>query len=116
MMNYKQGDIVSVWFPDSNLLTVKKRPGIVLQKDNLNTGLDQLIIGMVTTNLARKGHASRIFVDITTPFGQATGLVSDSVIMTDNMVTVLSSEIHRKIGSYADLDALKAAIKYTFGL
>jgi mRNA interferase MazF len=116
MISYKQGDIVSVWFPDSNLLTVKKRPGIVLQKDNLNAGLDQLIIGMVTTNLARRGHGSRIFVDITTPLGQATGLVSDSVIMTDNMATVLSSEIHRKLGTYSDLDALKAAIKFTFGL
>jgi mRNA interferase MazF len=115
MMNYKQGDIVSVWFPDSNLLTVKKRPGIVLQKDNLNTGLDQLIIGRVTTNLARTGHASRLFVDVTTPIGQATGLTSNSVIMPDNMATVLSSEIHRKLGTYTDLDALKTAIKFTFG-
>lgn len=116
MMNYKQGDIVSVWFPDSNLLTVKKRPGIVLQKDHLNTNLDQLIVGMVTTNLARRGHGSRIFVDITTPLGRATGLVSNSVIMTDNMVTVLSSEVHRKLGAYTDMTALKAAIKFTFGL
>lgn len=116
MINYKQGDIVTVWFPDSNLLTVKKRPGIVLQKDHLNTNLDQLIIGMVTSNLARRGHNSRILVDLTTPLGQATGLTSDSVIMTDNMVTVLSSEIHRKLGAYADLAALKPAIKFTFGL
>lgn len=115
-MSYKQGDVVSVWFPDSNLLTVKKRPGIVLEKDNLNTGLAQLIIGMITTNLARKGHDSRIFVDVTTPLGQATGLVSNSVIMTDNIATVLSSEVHRKLGAYADLNALKAALKFTFGL
>jgi mRNA interferase MazF len=115
MMSCKQGDLVSVWFPDSNLLTVKKRPGIVLQKDNLNTGLDQLIIGMVTTNLARRRHGCRIFVDITTPLGQATGLISNTVIMSDNMATVLSSEIHRKLGTYTDLDALKTAIKFTFG-
>lgn len=115
-MSYKQGDIVAVWFPDSNLLTVKKRPGIVLQKDHLNTNLDQLIIGMVTTNLARKGHASRIFVDVTTPLGQATGLTSDSVIMTDNMVTVRTSEIHRKLGAFPDLNTLKSALKFTFGL
>ena len=43
-MNYKQGDIVLVWFPESNLLTVKKRPAIVLQIDNLQTELDQVII------------------------------------------------------------------------
>lgn len=115
-MSYSQGDIVTVWFPDSNLLTVKKRPGIVLQKDHLNTNLDQLIIGMVTSNLARKGHGSRIFVDISTPLGQVTGLTSNSVIMTDNIATVLTSEIHRKLGAYSDLDVLKTAIKFTFGL
>lgn len=115
-MSYKQGDVVTVWFPDSNLLTVKKRPGIVLQKDHLNTNLDQIIIGMVTSNLARRGHASRIFVDITTALGRATGLTSNSVIMTDNIATVLSSEIHRKLGSFSDLNALKAAIHFTFGL
>lgn len=116
MTSYKQGDIVTVWFPDSNLLTVKKRPGIVLQKDNLNTNLDQLLIGMVTSNLARRGHGSRIYVEITTPSGQVTGLTSNSVIMTDNVATVLTSEIHRKLGSYSDLTALKAAIDFTFGL
>jgi hypothetical protein len=36
--------------------------------------------------------------------------------MTDNMATVLSSEIHRKLGTYVDLNALKVAIKFTFGL
>jgi len=63
MTTYKQGDIILVWFPDSNLLTMKKRPAIVLQADNLQTGLDQLIIGMITSNLMRKGHKSRIFID-----------------------------------------------------
>jgi len=115
-MNYKQGDVVTVWFPDSNLMTVKKRPGIILQKDNLNTNLDQFIIGMITTNLLRRNHASRIFIDVTTPIGLATGLVGNSVIMTDNMATIVASEIHRKLGLYADLDSLKTAIKNTFGL
>ncbi|MDZ7288354.1 MAG: type II toxin-antitoxin system PemK/MazF family toxin [candidate division KSB1 bacterium] len=82
----------------------------------MKTNLDQLIIGMITTNLAGRGHASRIFVDITTPIGQATGLTSNSVIITDNLATIRASEIHRKLGAYSDLDALKAAIKFTFGL
>ena len=53
MMAYEQGDVVPVWFPDSNLLTAKKRPAIVLQANNLQTRLDQLIIGMITTNPMR---------------------------------------------------------------
>ena len=75
MTTFKQGDIVLVWFPESDLLTVKKRPAIVLQADCLHTGLDQLIIAMITTNLKRKEHKSRIFVDVSTKTGQQTGLV-----------------------------------------
>ena len=72
MMNYKQADIVLVWFPESNLINVKNPPAIVLQADELQTELDQLIIGMITSNLNRANHKSRIFVDIQTEFGQQT--------------------------------------------
>jgi len=34
MTTYKQGDIILVWFPDSNLMTAKKRPAVVLQSNN----------------------------------------------------------------------------------
>ncbi|MBC2700625.1 MAG: type II toxin-antitoxin system PemK/MazF family toxin [ANME-2 cluster archaeon] len=49
MTTYKQGDIILVWFLDSNLMTAKKRPAVVLQSNNLQTGLGQLIIGMITS-------------------------------------------------------------------
>jgi len=116
MTTYKQGDIILVWFPDSNLMTAKKRPAVVLQSNNLQTGLGQLIIGMITSNLMRKGHKSRIFVDIHTEMGQETGLLSDSIIMTDNIATVRLSEIYRRIGTFTELDILKESLKHTFGL
>ena len=116
MTTYKQGDIILVWFPDSNLMTAKKRPAVVLQSNNLQTGLGQLIIGMITSNLIRKGHKSRIFVDIHTEIGQQTGLLSDSIIMTDNIATVRLSEIYRRIGTFAELEILKGSLKHTFGL
>lgn len=40
-MPYKRGDVVLVLFPDSNLRTAKRRPALVIQADNLNTGLRQ---------------------------------------------------------------------------
>ena len=116
MITYKQGDIILVWFPDSNLMTTKKRQGVVLQSNNLQTGLGQLIIGMITSNLIRKGHTSRIFVDIHTEMGQRTGLLGDSIIMTDNIATVRLSEIYRRIGTFTDLNVLKESLKHTFGL
>jgi len=115
-MNYNQGDIVLVWFPDSNLLTAKKRPAVILQKNNLQTGIDQVIIGMITSNILRSGHGSRIFIDINTEIGRKTALLSNSIIMTDNIATVQFKEIYKKIGTFSDIDLLKKSIKYTFDI
>ncbi|NIM10410.1 MAG: type II toxin-antitoxin system PemK/MazF family toxin [Candidatus Aminicenantes bacterium] len=116
MTTYKQGDIILVWFPHSDLQTMKKRPAIVLQADNLQTGLDQLIIGMITSNMMRKGHKSRIFIDPNTEKGKHSGLLSNSVIMTDNIATLRIAEIYKKIGEFADLDKLRDALNHTFGI
>lgn len=98
-MSHKKGDVVLVLFPDSNLQTAKRRPALVVQADDLKTGLPQTIVAMVTSNLPRAPHPSRIRVELSTPEGQRSGLKTESVIMTDNLVTILDSEIDRVIGS-----------------
>jgi hypothetical protein len=40
-MPYSRGNVVLVLFPDSNLRTAKRRPALVVQADNLQTGLSQ---------------------------------------------------------------------------
>jgi mRNA interferase MazF len=64
MTSYKRGDVVLVLFPHSDLRTAKKGPALVVQADNLQTGLDQSIVAMITSNLARRGHPSRYFVSL----------------------------------------------------
>jgi mRNA interferase MazF len=59
-MPYKRGDVVLVFFPDSNLRTAKRRPALVIQADNLNTGLQQTIVAMITSNMSRADHQSRV--------------------------------------------------------
>lgn len=61
-MPYSRGDVVLVLFPDANLRTAKRRPALVIQADNLSTGLPQTIVAMITSNLARAGHPSRALV------------------------------------------------------
>jgi mRNA interferase MazF len=61
-MPYSRGDVVLVLYPDSNLRTAKRRPALVVQADNLQTGLPQLILAMISSNLTRPGHASRVAV------------------------------------------------------
>ncbi len=87
-MSYKLGDIVLVLFPNSDLRTAKRRPALIVQADDLKTGLDQTIVAMITSNLARASHPSRIVVSLQTIEGQRSGLLTDSVIMTDNLATI----------------------------
>src|SRR4029450_10704545 len=57
-MPYKRGDVVLVLFPDSNLRTAKRRPALVIQSDNLETGLRQTIVAMITSNMSRDHPSS----------------------------------------------------------
>ena len=112
--SYKQGDIL-VLFPNSDLVTAKTRPAVVVQADNLQTGLPQLIVAMVTSQMSRSQHPSRLTILLGTPEGQQSGLISDSVIMTDNLATVTRSAIERVIGS-VEIENLQQSLRNTFGL
>jgi len=112
-MPYNRASVVLVLFPDSNLKTAKRRPALVVQFNNIGTGLSQTIIAMITSNVSRAGHPSRVFVNITTPEGKQTGLISDSVIMTDNLATILDTEIDRVIGFWSEMSLVDAALRHT---
>jgi len=56
-MPFDRGDVVLVLFPDSNLKTAKRRPVLVVQADHLQTGLQQVIVAMISSNLSRAGRA-----------------------------------------------------------
>ena len=113
-MNCRRGDVVLVLFPDSNLRTSKRRPAVVVQTDELGTDLSQTIVAMITSNMARAGHPSRVIVRVNNESGS--GLLMDSVIMTDNLATIHYSEIDRVIGALAALNELDAALRTTLAL
>ena len=115
-MSIKRGDVVRVYFPNSDLASAKRRPALVVQADDLKTGLSQIILAMITSNLSRANHRSRVFVDITTNEGKASGLRLDSVIMTDNIVTVLENEIDSILGKMVDMQAVNDALRRSLGL
>jgi len=112
---YKRGDVILVLFPDSNLRTAKLRPALIVQADDLQTGLPQVIAAMITSRLFRGGHPSRVMVLRSTPEGRQSGLLTDSVVMTDNLATILESEIDRAIGSLP-MPKVDAALRHTLGL
>lgn len=112
---YKRGEVILVLFPHSNLSTAKTRPALVVQADNLQTGLPQLIVAMITSKLFRANHSSRVSISISVPEGQQSGLLSDSVVMTDNLATIREDEIDRKVGSLP-MVKIDAALRHTLQL
>jgi mRNA interferase MazF len=102
MINCRRGDVVLVLFPDSNLRTAKRRPALVVQADQLGTNLAQTVVAMITINMARAGHRSRVSVPAVSEQAKRSGLLMDSVIMTDNLATVHDSEIDRVIGNFPE--------------
>ena len=115
-MPYKRGDVVLVLFPDSNLRTAKRRPALVVQADNLGTGLPQTIIAMITSNMTRAGHPSRVTLLLKSAEGKEAGILMDSVVMTDNLATVRESEIDRRLGTLSDLGEVDQALRHTLAL
>lgn len=113
--NFKRGDVVLVLFPNSDLITAKTRPAIIVQADSLQTGLPQIIVAMITSQMFRAGHPSRVTILRNSPEGQQSGLLIDSVIMTDNLATIATSAIYRLIGSLPIVN-VDAALKHTLNL
>src|SRR5512140_1903846 len=107
---HKRGDVVVVLFPNSDLRTAKLRPALVVQADNLNTGLTQTVIAMISSRMFRAGHASRVTVLLNSSEGKQSGLLTDSVVLTDNLATVTNQAIDRVIGTLP-MTQVDAALK-----
>ena len=104
-----------VLFPHSNLRTAKFRPALIVQASDLQTGLPQVIVAMITSRMFRAPHPSRVPIFLSSPQGQQSGLLSDSVVMTDNLATVVESEIDREIGVLSMIE-IDTALRHTLGL
>ena len=96
---FRRGDVVLVLFPNSDLRTARLRPALIVQADNLDTDLDQVIVAMMTSRMFRANHPSRVTVLLASQEGRDAGILSDSVVMTDNLATIRTQEIDQKIGS-----------------
>lgn len=114
-MTYKRGDVVLVYYPNSDLTTYKKRPALIVQADDVKTDLAQKLVAMITSNLARVGE-TRVTVLKDSDLGKAMGIRLDSVVVADNLATVEDQIIDKKIGHCLDMEAVNTALKKALGI
>ena len=112
---YKRGDVILVLFPSSNLLTAKRHPALIVQADNLQTGLPQVIVAMITSKMFRANHPSRVPILRSNPEGQQSRLLTDSVVVTDNLATIVESAIDCVIG-FIPMTDIDIALRHTLSL
>ena len=84
----------------------------LVQADALQTELPPVIVAMITSRMFRANHPSHVTILISTVEGHESGLLTDSVVMTDNLATVSDSAIDRIIGSLPMID-VDRALQYT---
>lgn len=113
-MRSKRRDVALVRFPHSDLTTYSKRPALVVQADNLDTGLNQRVVALITSR--QRTGPTRVQVPKDSPLGRQMGLLSDSVIVADNIATVGEMAFDEVIGHCGRMADVARPLRTTFGL
>ena len=92
-IQYKQGEILIVPFPFSNLSNVKRRPVLILSSDKDNKNSEDLIICGITSNLKDKKHS----VAIENPNLLVGQIPFKSLIKIDKLFSIEKSIVIKKI-------------------
>ena len=114
-MSVSRGDSVLVDYPFSDRTGSKVRPALVVQADALNRRITDTILASISRSTHR-ASVTQLFIDISTPEGDGTGLRQDSMIQCENLLTYDQRLVITKIGQiYEPLleqinDCLKAAL------
>lgn len=111
-----RGDVVLVRFPHPPGVRGKKRPAVVVQADVYTAAVRTLVVAEITTNLTLANDPACLFIDTNTADGQATGLLSDSVVTALALSTIYADAVDQVLGSLSPAllarldDCLKVAL------
>jgi len=116
-MSLQRGDVVLATLPFVTRPGSKLRPVLVVQNDTNNGRMQNTIVAFITTNLSRSHLPTQVSIDVSTPAGQQSGLIADSVVTCENLITIRQSQA-RKIGSLPPdvMQQVDAALKVSLAL
>ena len=117
-MKVSRGDVVLVDFPFASGRGQKLRPAVVVQNDANNRRLATTILAPITSNTRFQNEPTQIAVDPGTPDGSSTGLLKASAIKCENLATVETRLVRRKIGILPSilLGQLETALKASLAI
>jgi len=98
MIRFKRGDIVLVEVIFSEGTGGKKRPALIISKDEYNLSREEVIIAAITSNIDRKFIGETLIKD-----WRESGLLCKSMV-TGIIQTIKRNLILKKIGKLTDND------------
>jgi len=106
---YRQGDILLVPVPFTDLSTNKRRPVLVISNDDYNNITEDVIVAAITSNLTDKKYA----VIITNEDLESGNLKVTSCIRADKIFTISQTIVMNKFGTVKKhvIDAVKSKIR-----
>lgn len=118
-MKVRRGDVVLVDYLFSDRTGSKIRPCLVVQDDRYNVRLDDTIVVAISSNINRAAsEPTQLVIGIVTPEGQQSGLLFDSAVQCENIVTIDCQFVLRRIGKLPapTMSQIDNCLKSTFGL
>ena len=117
-MNVQRGDVVLLDYPYASGSGGKVRPALVVQNDRDNQRLTNTIVVQITSVTRRALETTQLFVEVSTPVGQLSGLRQDSVVNCVNILTVETAKILRRLCAVPDplLRQIDACLMAALGL
>ncbi|HEV3340338.1 MAG TPA: type II toxin-antitoxin system PemK/MazF family toxin [Pirellulales bacterium] len=114
----RRGDVVLVYVPFVGAKGGKRRPAVVVQNDSLNAAIRETVLVEITSNVSRAARPHHVLIDVATPDGASTGLLTDSVIRCERPHTVPQADIFQTIGALSPtlLRLLDDGLKAAFGI
>ena len=97
MTGFRQGDVVLLPFPFTDLSTFKQRPGVIVSSDEFNGAHPDVIVLAITSHLPEKLAAGDFLLE--TSELEAAGLPKRSLVKLGKVVTLDQRLIRKKLGS-----------------
>jgi len=118
-MNYQRGDVVLADLPYSDRSGSKKRPALVVQCDRNNQRLDDVIVAMITSTTQRAAvEPTQLLIDIATVEGRQSGLLHESAVKCEHLITLHQRHVERVIGRLSPdlMQRIDECLKASLGL
>ncbi len=101
-MPVKRGDAILAFVPNVGSPGGKVRPALIVQSDHNNARLNETIIAAITSNTTRVHEATQLLIDLATPDGRASGLLTNSAVRCERLHSIAQADVRRVIGKLSD--------------